>query len=463
MANFAISNSVTTTQTLNFSENGFITQNGSVAVIGNDAIVTTNNNDLVINGTVASDLNAISSSGSSLELVVGALGNILSTGSYGVLSNTNNGVFINNIGSISSTANGVSLFLSDGSGTHKVNNSGTILGSSNGLIIEARGLGSYIVNSGTISGTDRYGVAGSQTTDAVLEVRNTGVISGRLASFFGNNDDGSGLSSDRVYNAGVMQGDVELRGGDDLYDGRGGTLTGSVLGGAGNDLYIIDQAGISLVELAEGGTDEVQSEVDFALGDNFETLTLIGAQDINATGNGTGNTITGNAGNNTLRGKAGGDSLSGGDGEDVIRGGKGTDTLSGGDGDDTLRGGRSNDTLNGGNDNDILLGGLGSDTLTGGTGADLFVFNRKNDSTNTGNDVITDFSLGEDLVDLSGLPGALTLIGSSGFSGTAGEVRVVTTGGSNNVIRVDLDGDGSGDMKILVQGVTGLGEDDFIL
>lgn len=48
-------------------------------------------------------------------------------------------------------------------------------------------------------------------------------------------------------------------------------------------------------------------------------------------------------------------------------------------------------------DGDTLHGDEGNDTLTGGAGADVFVF-----EANNGSDIITDFALSEDVLDLSG-------------------------------------------------------------
>jgi Ca2+-binding RTX toxin-like protein len=55
-----------------------------------------------------------------------------------------------------------------------------------------------------------------------------------------------------------------------------------------------------------------------------------------------------------------------------------------------------NDYLNGGNGDDILEGQRGNDTLVGGLGRDVFVFGNSH-----GNDLILDFQLGFDLIDLS--------------------------------------------------------------
>jgi len=54
------------------------------------------------------------------------------------------------------------------------------------------------------------------------------------------------------------------------------------------------------------------------------------------------------------------------------------------------------DTLIGGDGNDRLFGGKGNDTLTAGTGADTFVF-----APGGGDDAVTDFTQGDDRIDLS--------------------------------------------------------------
>ena len=75
---------------------------------------------------------------------------------------------------------------------------------------------------------------------------------------------------------------------------------------------------------------------------------------------------------------------------------KGRDTLDGNSGNDRLIGGEGRDTLGGGEGDDWLSGGTGTDTLTGGAGADTFVY-----FAGHGSDTITDFTDGEDVIDLS--------------------------------------------------------------
>ncbi|TAG20992.1 MAG: hypothetical protein EAZ40_09310, partial [Rhodobacterales bacterium] len=71
-------------------------------------------------------------------------------------------------------------------------------------------------------------------------------------------------------------------------------------------------------------------------------------------------------------------------------------TLTGTAGGDMIIGGDADEQINGGAGGDILADGGGSDTLSGGAGADMFVL-----TADGAADVITDFQLGTDRVDLT--------------------------------------------------------------
>jgi hypothetical protein len=100
-------------------------------------------------------------------------------------------------------------------------------------------------------------------------------------------------------------------------DGGGGADT--LIGGGGNDTYVIANAGVTITEGSGGGNDTVESSITFSIAAlaNVENVTLTGAANIDATGNGGDNVLTGNSGANTLNGGAGADVMHGGTGSDT--------------------------------------------------------------------------------------------------------------------------------------------------
>ena len=81
----------------------------------------------------------------------------------------------------------------------------------------------------------------------------------------------------------------------------------------------------------------------------------------------------------------------------------GIEILNGGIGADRFTGGAEANTFRGNGGNDILTGGGGADTLTGGSGADVFRYLAASDSTAAVQDIITDFQVGTDRIDLTAL------------------------------------------------------------
>lgn len=120
--------------------------------------------------------------------------------------------------------------------------------------------------------------------------------------------------------------------GANVLDGGGGGEADSMSGGAGNDTYIVDNAGDLLKDTS--GVDLVNSSVSFALANGLENLTGTGVADIFLTGNSVANTIIANDGGNALSGLGGNDILIGGTGNDNLNGGTGNDNMAGGDGND---------------------------------------------------------------------------------------------------------------------------------
>lgn len=236
--------------------------------------------------------------------------------------------------------------------------------------------------------------------------------------------------------------------GDDIMMGRGGADT--IKGGNGTDTasYVDSASGVT-VSLKTGNGTGGDAE-----GDKISTTE-------NLTGSAHADALAGDSGQNVLDGGAGDDTLSGDNQSDTLEGGEGDDILDGGNQTDVLNGGAGNDTLDGGNQADVLNGGEGDDWLTGGNQADIFAF------TDLGGfDHVTDFKKGQDKIDLSDLDAVnggahdvFAWIGSSNFSGVAGQLRAYSSAGSNFVAG-DTDGDSTADFVIQTNVL--LAQSDFI-
>lgn len=104
----------------------------------------------------------------------------------------------------------------------------------------------------------------------------------------------------------------------------GGSGADTMLGFAGDDVYVVDnlkdsisEATVSGGSVDAGGNDTVESNITWTLGRYLENLTLTGGLAINATGNTLANVLTGNAASNMLNGLQGDDTMAGGAGDDV--------------------------------------------------------------------------------------------------------------------------------------------------
>jgi len=310
------------------------------------------------------------------------------------------------------------------------------------------------------------------------------------------NIDGTGTTGDNV---------ITGNSGMNRLIGGGGNDT--LIGGAGDDVYVVDSQSDVVIENANEGFDIIKSSVSFSLVgySNIEQLRLTGTADGNLTGNSDVNNLVGNPGANVLDGNGGGDHLKGGLGNDtyIIRdfgdsivefAGAGDDTVKaatnyvlGLNGDGTpveiehlwtidasattaidltgnafshdIQGNNGVNGLTGGTGNDVIIGHGAGDLLAGGGGNDTFVYTAATDSLLADRDFINDFSTG-DRIDFSGFDAnsnaagtqGFTFIGTSGFTGVAGQLNAQESapGSSIWLVSGDIDGDGTADFQITV-------------
>ncbi len=329
-----------------------------------------------------------------------------------------------------------------------------------------------IYDSGGTDTIDASGYSNAQTIDLTPgnwssiggETNNIGIY---LTTTIENAIGGSG--ADIIYGNDANN-NLYGNGGADTLDG--GTGADRMIGGAGDDTYYVDNAGDSVIEAKNSGTDQVFSTVSYSLaGQYIENLTLIGSGNVNATGNTLANTLTGNSGNNVLNGGIGADTMAGGAGNDtyyvntasdsVIEAkNSGTDqvfssvgyslvsqyieklTLTG-SGDINATGNSLANTLTGNSANNVLNGGTGADTMIGGAGDDTYYVNNAADTAieakNSGTDQVfstVNYSLVSQYVE------KLTLTGGGDTNATGNSLANTLTGNSgNNVLNGGISAD----------------------
>lgn len=236
---------------------------------------------------------------------------------------------------------------------------------------------------------------------------------------FGGADGDALLGQD---GADVLRGDA---GDDKMYGGDGNDV---LIGHAGNDKLLGDAGDDRLI-----GGDGVnvlrgRSGVDKMFGGEDRDV-MIGDDGVDI--------LRGQGGDDRLFGGDDNDSLLGKDGDDRLRGNNDNDRLWGQDGDDRLQGDAGADKLFGGDGNDIIDGGAGNDRLVGNAGADVFVLN-----AGSGNDVISDFTAGEDRIDASAHGFADFAAIQAAIEDVNGSAVVTLTGGASvtliGVLEADL-------------------------
>jgi Ca2+-binding RTX toxin-like protein len=349
-----------------------------------------------------------------------------------------------------------------------IDNGGMIDAAVNGIVVTG-GNANTITNGGIIHagqvGIWLYNATGLSTTT------NTGTITADVLAFRGS------ASANEFINHGTIQGSVDMRGGDDVFDNRGGTVSSTILLGDGNDKAFggdgsetfTDWFGNDTID-AGGGIDTLSYElsqdptlpVKVDLRISTEQTSVWGTDTFlnfeNVTGAVGNDTITGSDGDNVLKGLGGADSLSGAGGNDTLIGGDGNDMLDGGDGIDTadyssgivvtvdLRletvqdTGVGNDALTGienlfgGVAGDRLTGNAAANVLIGGGGADLLSGDAGNDSLNggAGNDVL-DGGTGNDTAIFAGTRSSYVIVTNA--DGTCTVTDTIPNGNGTDTLR----------------------------
>jgi VCBS repeat-containing protein len=295
--------------------------------------------------------------------------------------------------------------------------------------------------------TDSEGV--SLTTTLTITVNGLGgtVVEGSGVLIGGGSDDiligGPGYD--------VLLG---LDGNDRLIGGQG--LPDELYGGRGDDTYVVDNIGDSIIELEGEGYDTVETSAPaYTLPAHVEALIYTGIGAFAGTGNELDNAITGGAGDDVLMGL---------DGNDILRGGAGLNVLHGGRGDDIYIVERETDVI-------VELAGEGIDTVRitlsaytlAAANVENLTYVGTGDFTgvgNSGNNVITGGD-GDDV--LAGRGGNDVLIGGAGndtadYSQALGAVDVRL---NSNTARND--GDGGVDTLVSIENLTGSAFDDVLI
>ncbi|MCB9994386.1 MAG: hypothetical protein H6873_12110 [Hyphomicrobiaceae bacterium] len=308
MASFTIFGDETLSQILDDGDSGIVGQNGALLVTGDDAILGSGVNSLQIIGSVSAQdpygyVDGFYFDGD-VMLVGLARSGSLTASSTGIDAVVSTFASIDNAGVISGFEDAIYVWAAGGgsgpggNALIEISNTGAILGGYSAVSVELEeGSRAVIRNAGKmVSDVTAIDVwitpAMIPLTSSLASTAPNGGLrlfnSGQIISSHGPAVWAS-EGRDKVYNSGLIGGDVNLSRGNDLYQGEGGRVSGWVEGRSGNDVL-------------KGG--------------------------------GHADRLAGGSGNDHLNGRGSDDRLAGGSGSDVVAGGRGNDALFGGGGDD---------------------------------------------------------------------------------------------------------------------------------
>ena len=399
----------------NAADNVLTGNNGANQLLGldgNDTLIGNGGNDTLIGGTGAdsmvggtgNDLYFVDDAGDqTVEVAGGGNDDVRTTLAVHVLADQIEILRFNGVGNFAGTGNALNNVIFGGTGndtldggagndnmrggagddTYHVDSSGDV-------IVEAAGGGSDTVITSGSAYTLGANVENLVSTNAVGATLVGNGLSNQIQGGDGNDSIVGGGGNDTL-NGGA---------GNDTLDG--GVGNDSMTGGTGDDGYVVNAAADVVVELADEGTDTVQSALlNYTLGDNVENLVLLGAATRHGTGNTADNMLTGNNGANLLQGMDGNDTLIGNGGNDTLIGGAGNDTMTGGTGNDIFR----------------FFNGFGQDVINGFDANPAGGQDRMNISPlgitagNFGANVLISDDEGNTLISFTGITDTITLVG----------------------------------------------------
>jgi Ca2+-binding RTX toxin-like protein len=262
-------------------------------------------------------------------------------------------------------------------------------------------------------------------------------------------------------------------------------------GGAGDDVYIINGSGGTIIEQVGGGNDEIRtSYATFSMAANVERLTYTGAAAFTGYGNASDNIISGGAGNDVLFGGGGADQFFGGAGMDTVGYTDSTVAVtlnlmtgihSGIAAGDTYV---DIETLRGTALNDIFIGGTTAMGLDGAAGQDLVSYEQSTTAVTI--DLKTNVNAGDAAGDtftgieifqgssfddtLSGSTGSDIFIGGAGADRIDGREGLDSAWYINSATAVNINlqtgvtqgGDAQGDVLLNIERVVGSHFDDTL-
>ncbi|MDI2145580.1 calcium-binding protein, partial [Pseudomonas sp. ITA] len=262
--------------------------------------------------------------------------------------------------------------------------------------------------------------------------------------------------------------------------------------GAGDDTYYVNGGGVTIIEQAGGGNDEVRvSWKDHTLAANIERLTYVGTGSFTGVGNDSDNIITGGASNDIFKGGGGADQFIGGAGMDTVSYDDSTTGVSINLKTGVNSGIAAGDTYNsieamtGSKYNDVFVGNSAAIAINGGLGLDMVSYESSDSAVTI--DLKTNANAGDAAGDtftgieiFQGSRFADTFLGSTAndnFVGGAGadvfdgREGIDTVWYANNATAVNINlqtgvsqgGDAEGDVFINIESLIGTNFNDTLI